>query len=183
MNNSNRHLFSYCPGCGKKTLEPDCDKSFICKQCDFTFFLNAAAAGIALIFNESHQILITVRKQNPFKGMLDFPGGFAEPGETMETCLIREIKEELNLDVLELDYFCSEPSQYLFKNILYPITDMAFFCTINDFSAIKAQDDVADFSFLDVDQLDLSQFGLPSPKKIIRKLQNSKTGKAKYHHE
>ncbi|MEQ9258231.1 MAG: NUDIX domain-containing protein [Roseovarius sp.] len=35
----------------------------------------------------------------PFRGMLDLPGGMREPGETPETCALRETREELGLEV------------------------------------------------------------------------------------
>ncbi|MFH2058657.1 MAG: NUDIX domain-containing protein [Pseudomonadota bacterium] len=173
MNNPNTHLFKHCPGCGEKKLSPDGEKSFICQECGFKFFLNSAAAGIALIFNTKKQVLVTVRKYDPVKGTLDFPGGFAEPGETMETCLIREINEELNLDIIDLKYFCSIPNQYLYKNILYSITDMVFICTASNFLKIKAQDEIAGFHFFDIDQLDITQFGLNSAKLVIEKIKAS----------
>lgn len=173
LTNPNTHLFKYCPGCGSKRLMQDGQKSFLCQECGFKFYLNTAAAGIALIFNKKKQVLVTVRKYDPAKGTLDFPGGFAEPGETMETCLIREVKEELNLDIIDLKYFCSIPNQYLYNDILYPITDMIFICTVNNFLKIKAQDDIVGFHFFDIDQLDATQFGLNSPRLVIEKIKAS----------
>jgi len=174
VDNPNHHLFQHCPGCGKKGLSPGSVNSFFCKSCGFKFYLNNAAAGIALIFNADKQILVTKRKNNPAKGTLEFPGGFSEPGETMEISLIREIKEELNLEIEDLRYFCSVSNQYLYKNVLYPITDMVFWCRVNDFSTIAAKDDVAEYYFLDTNQLKVSQFGLNSPNQVVKKIQSIK---------
>jgi mutator protein MutT len=129
--------------------------------------LNCAAAAMALIVNEENQLLVTKRKKDPFKGSLDLPGGFAEPGEGIEQSLIREIKEELNLDVTALEYLCSFPNTYPYKSVVYPVTDMAFICDVKTFDNIKACDDVEEFYFLDLDRLDKNLFGLASPKKIL----------------
>ena len=57
-----------------------------------------------LIFNSSNQLLITRRKDGDFEGKWEFPGGKLEENETEEECLIREIKEELSIDI-NIDYF------------------------------------------------------------------------------
>ena len=58
-----------------------------------------------LLINEAQEILLLERNEDPFKGSLDTPGGFVEPGETAEFALKREIKEELNFEVEDLKYF------------------------------------------------------------------------------
>ncbi|WPU98784.1 (deoxy)nucleoside triphosphate pyrophosphohydrolase [Mucilaginibacter sp. cycad4] len=42
----------------------------------------------------------------------EFPGGKIEPGETAEACLIREIKEELHVDVEIVSSLPSNTHQY-----------------------------------------------------------------------
>ena len=54
---------------------------------------------IALI-SENDQILISKRPpKKHLSGFWEFPGGKVEAGETPENALIREIKEELNIDI------------------------------------------------------------------------------------
>ncbi len=145
-------------------------KAFSCQACELKFYLNTASAGIALIFNPDNQLLVTRRKHDPAKGTLDLPGGFAEPGETMEECLIREVGEELNIELVYLRYFASFPNTYKYKEVEYPVTDLVFFCKIKTFSTLAAKDDVSNYYFKDLDQIDIREFGLSSPKKVIEQL-------------
>ena len=56
--------------------------------------------GVAVIWNERHQILIDRRKQEGLLGGLwEFPGGKIEPDESVEDCIRREIQEELGIQV------------------------------------------------------------------------------------
>ena len=56
-------------------------------------------AAIALI-NDDNKILLSKRPKNKhLSGFWEFPGGKVEIGETPEVALIREIKEELNIDI------------------------------------------------------------------------------------
>ncbi|MEL7331273.1 MAG: A/G-specific adenine glycosylase [Cyanobacteria bacterium J06560_2] len=56
--------------------------------------------GVAVIADEHGKILIDRRKQAGLLGGLwEFPGGKIEPGETVEDCVRREIKEELAIEI------------------------------------------------------------------------------------
>lgn len=43
-------------------------------------------------------VLLVKRGSYPFKDMWALPGGFLKPGETVEECAVREIKEETNVE-------------------------------------------------------------------------------------
>ncbi len=168
ISNPNTDRFNYCPTCGRSGLAPKSEKSFSCPNCGFSFYMNCAAAAMALIQDNKGRLLVTTRAKHPGKGSLDLPGGFAEPGESIEACLIREIQEELNLEVMSLSYFCSFANTYLYKSITYPITDMAFICNIRTFDSICARDDIAGYDFMDLKDFDPSFFGMDSPKRVIQ---------------
>ena len=56
--------------------------------------------GVAVIRNRQAQILIDRRRQEGLLGGLwEFPGGKIEPGETVQDCIRREIKEELGIEI------------------------------------------------------------------------------------
>ena len=167
--NPNHHRFKFCPSCGCNTLGPDSEKSFKCRKCGFKFFINCAAAAMAVILDDQNRILVTERAKEPGKGTLDLPGGFSEPGESIDRGLVREIKEELNLDIFDLDFFCSFANTYPYENVVYPITDMAFTCKVRDFSLINPMDDVAGFRFIPVHDLDIDMFGMDSARMVLEK--------------
>lgn len=54
----------------------------------------------AALFNEQDQVLVAQRpKGKALEGLWEFPGGKIEPNEGPEAALIRELKEELGIDV------------------------------------------------------------------------------------
>jgi len=56
--------------------------------------------GVAAIWNDRGQLLIDRRPQKGLLGGLwEFPGGKIEPGETVEACIRREIREELGIEI------------------------------------------------------------------------------------
>lgn len=57
--------------------------------------------GVAVIWNQSGQILIDRRKAGgAMGGLWEFPGGKIEAGETVPQCIVREIQEELAIKII-----------------------------------------------------------------------------------
>ena len=54
---------------------------------------------LALV-NEKNVVLISLRKnKKEYNGYWEYPGGKVEEDETLEQAIIREIKEEINLEI------------------------------------------------------------------------------------
>jgi len=53
----------------------------------------------ALIIYDRDSIILIKRKNDPYRGSWALPGGFVEYGETVESAVIREAKEETGLDI------------------------------------------------------------------------------------
>lgn len=91
--------------------------------------------GTAIIVDEKGRILIGQRPEGKaLPGLWEFPGGKLEEGETIEQCIIREIKEELNV--------CCEVGKFLLSvSKEYEHGDfklMVYEATIKDMEHLKA---------------------------------------------
>jgi A/G-specific adenine glycosylase len=120
------------------------------------------AAGI--IWNGRGELLIA---QRPLDGLLgglwEFPGGKQEPGETLETCLGRELMEELGITVEVGDLFTVV--QHAFTH--FKITLHAFTCRHVD-GAPQAIG-VRDWAWVQPDALDGYSFG-KADREVIKAL-------------
>jgi 8-oxo-dGTP diphosphatase len=59
----------------------------------------------ALIFHKGKLLITRRRAGSHLAGLWEFPGGKREPNETFEQCLVREIREELGMDIAVGDLF------------------------------------------------------------------------------
>ena len=70
------------------------------------------AVGVVIV-EENKKVLIAKRKPDkPMPNKWEFPGGKLEENETLQECAIREIKEELDLDVVIDEYLGYEDLEY-----------------------------------------------------------------------
>ena len=113
----------------------------------------------AIIVNEKGQILLQSRSDNDKWGL---PGGCQELGERFEDTIIREIKEETNLDItennLELIAVVSGDS----RRNEYPNGDVVINNTIlysvkNYSGTLKWNDESKTMKFFDLDNLPINQ--------------------------
>ena len=163
----------FCPKCGGQTLQSVSPKEFLC-GCGFHFFQNVATAVmVALCWQD--EVLVAVRAGNPGKGLLDLPGGFVDPGESLEAALVRELQEELGLDVSAqpFTYLGSFPNIYPYDGITYHTCDTFFTITLTEKPVIQPADDVADCHWMKLDSLCFSRFAFTSTRSAVALLQQS----------
>jgi mutator protein MutT len=125
---------------------------------------------VAVIENNKEEILVARRANDPAKDTLDLPGGFIDMYETAEEAACREIEEETRLIVSSIEYLFSIPNIYLYSDFEVHTVDMFFKCRVDDFSELKAQDDVSELLFIPLNELNPADFGLISVRKGVEKL-------------
>ena len=123
---NNNNNFIYCPNCGSKDTIQYIEKYWKCNKCPFILYHNAASATAVIISDEENNILFEIRARGPKKGLIDCPGGFTDSDETCEQNAIRECKEELGIEPVNLEYLCSCPNDYHYKGFDYKICDIYF---------------------------------------------------------
>ena len=164
-------LFKFCPKCGSEEFNVNNQQSKKCNSCGFVYYFNSSAAIVAVIQNSKDDVLVARRAKDPAKGTLDLPGGFAEMNETIEETVRREVLEETRLEINYLKYLFSIPNRYVYSDFEVHTMDLFFECKIDDFTNMKAQDDVVELLFIPKKELNPDDFGLLSIKKGVEKLQ------------
>lgn len=159
--------FTYCPACAAAAGPVTRVNEFRCAACGFRFFQNNAAAVMAICADGRGRVLFLVRGRDPGRGLLGMPGGFVDPGETLEEALERELREEIGLVGASYRYLVSFPNTYLFAGVTYRTCDTVFACT-GDFSALKADPgEVADMEWLDPACVDPGRIAFESVRRAL----------------
>ncbi len=158
---------NYCPKCGRQGITIAFDKAIQCEGCGLLMFMNVAAAVGAVIADDQGRILLLRRAKDPRKGKLALPGGFIDPGETVESALRREVMEEVNLELATMQYLCSFPNQYHYREITYPTADLYFICTARSFQTLKAMDEVESVLLLRPEQIEGEEIAFPSTREAL----------------
>ncbi|MGL5326660.1 MAG: NUDIX hydrolase, partial [Aeromonas sp.] len=107
--------------------------------------------------------------------LLDLPGGFVDPGESLEVALRRELQEELGLDVSAqpCTYLGSFPNIYPYDGITYHTCDIFFAITLSEKPVIQPADDVAACQWLKISDIPLPRFAFESTRTAMVRLQQS----------
>ena len=97
------------------------------------------------------QVLLIERGDEPFKGCWAFPGGFLNMDETTEQCAIRELKEETGLemtDVQQIGTYSKVDRDPRGRTIT-----VAYLAVVESQMEVKGQDDAAKAQWFPIDAL------------------------------
>lgn len=113
----------------------------------------------AIVVNDKGQILLQSRADRDKWGL---PGGCQELGERFQDTIIREIKEETNLDVKEEDLELIDIVSGLTRRNDYPngdvvINNTALYCVRNYSGKLKWDNESKNMKFFDLDNLPENQ--------------------------
>ena len=94
---------------------------------------------VAAIIIHENKIFATQRGYGEFKDGWEFPGGKIEPGETPQEALVREIKEELDIEIEVKDFL--ETVEYDYP--AFHLSMDCFFCTIKSGEMVLKEHEAA----------------------------------------
>ena len=110
----------FCGRCGTPTAPKPDERVRVCPACKLSVYPRIAPAVMALV-QRGRELLLGRGPHFP-AGMYSALAGFVEPGETLEQCLAREVREEVGVQISNIRYFASQP--WPFPNSLM----IAFVC-------------------------------------------------------
>jgi NAD+ diphosphatase len=148
----------YCGRCGAHNQHADDERAQVCPECGLMCFPRLSPAIIVRI-ERGDQILLARNHRFP-PGLFSVLAGFVEPGETLEECVAREVREEVGIEVEDIHYFASQP--WPFPNSLM----LGFTARYKSGEIQIEASELAEAGWYDPHELP----GLPMPVSIARRL-------------
>jgi NAD+ diphosphatase len=96
----------FCGVCGTATRDKPGDRAKECPACGHAAFPRVSPAMMVLV-TRGRDVLLARANRFPV-AMYSALAGFVEPGETIEDCIHREVREEVGIAVERLAYFGSQ---------------------------------------------------------------------------
>jgi NAD+ diphosphatase len=102
----------FCGRCGSATVLVDGERAMRCPSCALLSFPRLSPAMITLVTRGEpgpDQQALLARGVQWTVPMFSCLAGFVEPGESLEAAVVREVREEVGIDVTNPTYFGSQP--------------------------------------------------------------------------
>lgn len=97
----------FCGRCGERTELSRGERARKCPSCGLLNFPRLSPAVITVVTRGEEALLARGRT---FAGpMYSALAGFVEPGESLEQCVEREVREEVGIEIANIRYFKSQP--------------------------------------------------------------------------
>ena len=146
-----------CQSCGKRFESVQADARFCSGACRSRNFRNRQAV-VGAVIQSGSKVLVARRSSGEMAGRWEFPGGKVEQGERKKQALVREIAEELGIQIMVGSAL--DPVRFEVLNKRYIL--YCFFATTNETSfSFTAHDQFQWVSTSDLLRLDLAPADVP----------------------
>lgn len=159
--------FRFCPRCGAEAFAQPDHRRRLCGACGFEHFINAASAVGAIIERPGAGILFLRRARDPGRGMLGLPGGFVDPGETIEEALRREVREETGLELASFAYLVSAVNEYHYGGVTYTTADLFFTAEPVSWDTLAANEESSGLPLIPREKVRLEEVAFPSLRRAL----------------
>lgn len=102
------------------------------------YFGPVTAVG-GIITDDCNRVLLIERARDPGAGKLGMPGGFVDPYESAESCLHREVWEEVGLEIHQVQFLLTAPNRYTYHNVANPVLDIFYHAKVRGSAQIKPE--------------------------------------------
>lgn len=130
-------------------------------------YVSVVAAIITKNVDGLEKIFATQRGYGDYKDGWEFPGGKVEPGETPEAAIVREIKEELDTDIVVDEYIGTVEYDYP----KFYLSMRCYKCSIKSGSLVLKEHEAA--KWLSINEIDSVDW-LPADIEVVDILRNQK---------
>jgi NAD+ diphosphatase len=96
----------FCGHCSTRTVMKKTEMALECPSCRLVAYPRISPAVMVLI--ERGDELMLARSPHFRPGVFSALAGFVEPGETLEQCAVREVREEVGLEIANIRYYTSQ---------------------------------------------------------------------------
>ena len=134
---------------------------------DLKKYVSVVAAIITKNVDGLEKIFATQRGYGDYKDGWEFPGGKVEPGETPEAAIVREIKEELDTDIVVDEYIGTVEYDYP----KFYLSMRCYKCSIKSGSLVLKEHEAA--KWLSINEIDSVDW-LPADIEVVDILRNQK---------
>jgi len=148
----------YCGGCAILTELVPGERARRCPHCGTAFYPRISPAVIVLV--ERNRQILLARNVNFAAGRFSLVAGFVESGESLEKAAAREVREEVGIEIADLQYYGSQP--WPFGRSLM----IGFYARYAGGEVRVDGVEIAEAGWFTVDRLP----NLPSPISIARKM-------------
>jgi NAD+ diphosphatase len=97
----------YCGKCGSKTVQKKDERALVCENCATVIYPKISPAVIVAI--TCNDRILLARGKNYRGNFYSLIAGYVDIGESQEEALAREVREEIGIEIKNINYYKSQP--------------------------------------------------------------------------